>query len=316
LLIAETGTPWTALLTDTHFGRLFLIRLPLILAVGASIVWDSPRVSLVSSALVLASLAWCGHAAASENVALQIAVDAAHLLAAGIWPGALLPLAFYLAANRSETRRVVRRFSASSLIAVSVLSATGCANSFFRLGTFSALLATTYGRLLSLKNCLFMVTISIAAWNLLWLVPRLESSSLRLKRNVTLEIALAAGIIVVVERSDYSYPDYSGLASRVAPTDTLRAACGSGSHARPKKARGSLPAHSCSILTPSRANGTDSARRCRPLLFLISNPRLPLAAFALTRTSFLEPGSRASQSGRINLDPSRASQWAELQLPW
>jgi putative copper export protein len=57
-------------------------------------------------------------------------------------------------------------------------------------------LATTYGRLLSLKNSLFMVTISFAAWNLLWLVPRLESSSLRLKRTVTLEIALAAGIIL------------------------------------------------------------------------------------------------------------------------
>jgi copper resistance protein D len=197
-LIAETGTQWPSLLTQTQFGRLFLIRLALLIAVGASVIYNSPGLALFSSACALCSLAWAGHAAASENSAIQIAVDVLHLLAAGVWPGTLLPLAFYLGIHRSETRRVVRRFSASSLVAVSVLSVSGYANACFRLGTLNSLLTTTYGHLLLLKICLFVVTIAIAACNLLYVAPRLEASALRLRRNVALEIALAGGILFVV----------------------------------------------------------------------------------------------------------------------
>ena len=154
-LIAETETQWSTLLTSTQFGRLFLIRLALILAVGASMILNSTGLALVSGACALGSLAWAGHAAASENSAFQIAVDVVHLLASGIWPGTLLPLAFYLGVTQKETRHVVRRFSASSVIAVSVLSLTGCFNAYFRLGTLNALLTTTYGHLLLLKIALF-----------------------------------------------------------------------------------------------------------------------------------------------------------------
>ena len=119
-------------------------------------------------------------------------------LASGIWPGTLLPLAFYLGVTQKETRHVVRRFSASSVIAVSVLSLTGCFNAYFRLGTLNALLTTTYGHLLLLKIALFMVTISIAACNLLYVVPRLESTFPRLRRNVAMELVLAVGIVFVV----------------------------------------------------------------------------------------------------------------------
>lgn len=197
-LTAETEAQWSTLLTSTQFGRLFLIRLALILAVGAATLCNSTGLALVSGACALGSLAWAGHAAASENSALQIVVDSAHLLAAGIWPGALLPLTFYLAINRNEARRVVRRFSTSSLIAVSVLAVTGCANACFRLGTLDALLTTNYGRLLLLKIAFFLATISIAACNLLYVIPRLETSFPRLKRNVAVELILALGILFVV----------------------------------------------------------------------------------------------------------------------
>ncbi|MFZ0709339.1 MAG: CopD family protein, partial [Terrimicrobiaceae bacterium] len=75
---------------------------------------------------------------------------------------------------------------------------TGFANACFRLGTLDALVVTTYGHFLLLKIALFMVTISIAACNLLYVIPRLETSFPRLKRNVAVELILALGILFVV----------------------------------------------------------------------------------------------------------------------
>ena len=57
-LIAETEAEWSSLLASTQFGRLFLIRLALILAVGAATLCNSTGLALVSGACALGSLAW------------------------------------------------------------------------------------------------------------------------------------------------------------------------------------------------------------------------------------------------------------------
>src|SRR5690348_785994 len=88
-------------LGKTAFGRLWLLRFALAIGLGALLVASarsdakSRRVRFIIAALPIAaayllSLAWAGHAAAAQGDDrwLQIASDAAHLVAAGAWLGA------------------------------------------------------------------------------------------------------------------------------------------------------------------------------------------------------------------------------------
>ena len=68
---------------------------------------------------------------------------------------------------------VVRRFSASSLIAVAVMAFTGLLNGIFMVGSFRALLTSAYGQVLVSKLILFAAMIGFGAWNLFLLKPRI-----------------------------------------------------------------------------------------------------------------------------------------------
>ena len=178
------------------------------------------RTTLVGlSILELVSLAWAGHATASPGPfgIVHLLGDALHLLTSAFWPGALAPLAAFfllvLKSNQSEAielaASVVRRFSASSLIAVAVMALTGLLNSIFMVGSFRALLTTTYGQLLASKLILFFAMVGFGAWNLFLLKPRIavelprvnlvqKSAVYLLLRNVLWEIGLGTLVILIV----------------------------------------------------------------------------------------------------------------------
>jgi putative copper resistance protein D len=82
-------------------------------------------------------------------------------------------------------------------------------NSYFIVGSFQALVATNYGRLLCLKLFLFLVILGIAAWNRYRLLPlllhaRASEKSLvfpllqRLQNFVTTEFGVAVAVVIVV----------------------------------------------------------------------------------------------------------------------
>jgi copper resistance protein D len=166
------------------------------------------------SACLLGSLAWAGHG--REDSAWHLSADVLHLLAAGIWPSGLLPLFLILRkspvvateADWVSMAQLVRRFSATSLAAVSLLAVTGYVNSWFLVGTVSNLFGQPYGRWLLVKTIFFCAALAIASVNLLRLKPRLlnESSqpdkagatTAQLQRNVQLELLLGTAIIIVV----------------------------------------------------------------------------------------------------------------------
>ena len=172
------------------------------------------------SAMELASLAWVGHAAAGTGPfgILHLLGDALHLLASAFWPGALAPLIAFLILLLKSSRvdaiglagPVVRRFSASSLMAVAVMALTGLLNSIFMVGSFRALLTSAYGQLLVSKLILFFVMVGFGAWNLFLLKPRLavdlpnmnvadQKSAIRsLLWNVLCEVGLGAAVILIV----------------------------------------------------------------------------------------------------------------------
>jgi len=105
---------------------------------------------------------------------------------------------------------VVRRFSASSLIAVAAMALTGLSNSVFMVGSVQSLLTTDYGHLLISKLILFHLMVGFGAWNLLLLKPRLavdlpamnvvdQERTLRsLFRNVLWEIGLGCAVILII----------------------------------------------------------------------------------------------------------------------
>jgi len=211
---------------QTRFGHVWLVRhgLLLLLAVFVSLRcdlrqaldWRAARGEvLLLGGLALAVLAAAGHAAAVEpSATAAIVTDLAHLLAAGVWAGALPALIMMLRAASREAGAdarpyaviAARRFSRAALTVVLVLLATGVAIAVTQLGSFGALLGTRYGRLLLLKLGLVGCVLAAAAIGRRGLLPRLggDAASLgrpamrRLAGSVAVEAAGALAILGVV----------------------------------------------------------------------------------------------------------------------
>jgi putative copper resistance protein D len=178
--------------SKTHFGIVSGVRLALavFLAASLSLAGSARRTLWIASALaaiLLATIAWTGHAAATLGSigTLHLAADALHVLASGAWIGGLPPLGLLLVlACRHDdpswataTRDATLRFSTLGFVSVGTLLATGVVNSWFLVGSFQALVATEYGRLLLIKIGLFAAMLSVAACNRLLLAPRLSLPS-------------------------------------------------------------------------------------------------------------------------------------------
>jgi putative copper resistance protein D len=224
----QTGD-WLTVQTGTQFGHIWLLRVIISLVFGI-ILWlwarTSGRRSYLQTTLAglsvieLVSLAWVGHAAAGMGPfgVIHLLGDALHLLTSAFWPGALAPLAAFLLLLLKSSQveaivlaaPVVRRFSASSLIAVAGMAFTGLLNSIFMVGSFRALLTSTYGQLLVSKLILFSAMVGFGAWNLFLLKPRIaiplptvnvaqQKSAVRsLLRNVLWEMGLGTVVILIV----------------------------------------------------------------------------------------------------------------------
>jgi len=201
-------------LQKTEFGHVFAVRALLALVLVASLVALRAKpssaartgVALLVAAAYLGMLAAAGHAAAANDGAVRIVhvgADALHLLAAGGWLGALLPLVHCLmhAPSPEAAARVARRFSVLGIVCVAALVASGIVNSLFLVGSFAALFGTPYGQLLVVKLALFAIMLAIAATNRFHLTPRLATggaSRRSLVRNARLELVGGIAIVAIV----------------------------------------------------------------------------------------------------------------------
>jgi copper resistance protein D len=210
-----------AVLLETQFGHVWLLRAGccLVLCLLLLIGYRESLIAFFAFAM-LASLAGAGHAGAIASSAGRLAAagDVGHLISAALWPGGLVPLLFLLLREHRDADQnsgrfiadVVRRFSATSLMVVGLLAATGILNGYFIVGSLDALLTTSYGRLLLLKIALFLLMMGLGAWNLLVLKPRLSRAATEdsqaetakpirsLIRSVSCEILLASAVVLVI----------------------------------------------------------------------------------------------------------------------
>jgi putative copper resistance protein D len=202
-------------LRDTATGHAALARLAAIIlalcVVGAGRL-SAARLSLLAAlgAVALGSLAWNGHGVMNDGVlgAAHLGADILHLLAAGAWLGALLPLCAMLLrpADSSSVAAALARFSALGPIVVGVVLASGLVNGWFLVGPahLEAVLTSAYGRLLLAKVALFVAMLVLAALHRFRLAPALAGGAppsrvLRaLRLSMLTETALGLAVLGLV----------------------------------------------------------------------------------------------------------------------
>jgi len=220
----DSSAIWTVS-TGTGFGRAALLRIGLAAVSAAGLVFLSPgRLSWIAQMMLagalVASFAWTGHGIRDEGTAglLHLGGDVAHLLTAGVWIGALVPLSFLILRSlRTQTEGHARAacdalesFSGVGPTVVSILVLTGLLNSWLLIGPqhLPELLTTAYGLALIVKLCFFAAMLGLAAANRFRLTPRLglalhksgtPAASLHaLKRSVLAETGLALLVLFAV----------------------------------------------------------------------------------------------------------------------
>jgi len=169
--------------SSTDFGRVWVLRL--VLAAGLVVLaWaghmgrEKHYALLAGSLILLASIALTGHAGSDSSRFgfLHRAADAIHLIAAGVWIGALVMLsALVITAARSRSwdelaglHYGLTQFSGTGTAVVVALLVTGLINP-----GFLASLTTLYGRVLLAKLGVFGCMLVLAAANRFWLTPLL-----------------------------------------------------------------------------------------------------------------------------------------------
>ncbi len=223
---ALSGKLIGTVLTATGFGRLWQFRFAVEIVLAGFVLFCGLTgrhsgwlffggVGGLLSAIVLGSLALGGHGADDTGSAgvWHLGADILHLLAAGGWLGALIPLIFVLRQARRPdwlpiAQPAMLRFSTLGLVTVATLIATGLVNSWYLVGNLPALVGTPYGQLLLVKLALFAAMLSLAAVNRVRLTPRLLGSPSghagvpdplrRLSRNAACETGLALCVLLVM----------------------------------------------------------------------------------------------------------------------
>ncbi len=167
-------------------------------------------VTIVASVGILLSLSLTSHAAATAGLRLAAVFnDYLHLVAASFWVGGLFLFALSLpligrSLSGSQRREVLAalaaRFSKLAGLSVAILIITGLYSAWAQVTILPAM-ATPYGQALLAKLGLMAAILGLAAFNLLWVRPRLarqERAGQWLRRLVAAEAILALLLLLPV----------------------------------------------------------------------------------------------------------------------
>lgn len=199
------------LLLETPMGisastRFLLLMITSVIAVRfEALQWPRSLLAVVA----LTTLAWTGHAGASEGVVgtFHRVSDIIHLVAASIWLGTLALLLASLGRARTDRADLIsalRQFAITGSVIVAALLFTGLFNLWVIVGFdgLPGLLDTGYGKVLALKLLLFAAMLGFAALNRWRFTPRLASGSTvdlqSLRMSVSIETLLALGVVLAV----------------------------------------------------------------------------------------------------------------------
>jgi putative copper export protein len=189
----------------TRFGVAFLVMTVGFAVVAAllALAWIFDRLALRWPALALAlllvsGLSLSGHQATQPNSSwVSELADWLHLVAASVWVGGLVALAFLVWPSAPNLRR--RAFLGFSRLAVWLVATMVLAGAYLalvRLPALSDLWQTGYGQMLSLKLAIVGLALSWGAVHHLFVVPRLEAGSdPRVRPSLVGETAVAVAVL-------------------------------------------------------------------------------------------------------------------------
>jgi putative copper resistance protein D len=181
------------LLTGSAVGAAWKVRIAALVIAAVAAMLSAGRTAgltivMTASAVALATLAWTGHGAMDEGASgwVHLAADILHLIASGMWIGALLglillvsrPVARVDAAHLGLTHRALHGFGAIGTLVVATIVVTGLFNGWMLIGigNVGALAITLYGQLLLVKSTLFAAMLGLASLNRFRLTPAFERS--------------------------------------------------------------------------------------------------------------------------------------------
>ena len=177
------GMLWTVV-WRTSIGHAWLADMAAsILLLGAVYCSDArrPAAVTVTAGLLMFSVVLTGHAMMHEGWLgySQQANDLLHVLAAGAWVGALVPLfgimrEFDDGPETGSRLVALERFSTAGRLAVVVILATGLVNTLLIVGRLPTDWSSPYQLLLAIKIVVVLVMVALAARNRLVLTPRLR----------------------------------------------------------------------------------------------------------------------------------------------
>jgi copper transport protein len=239
-------------------GRAWLVRLVLLGAVAVV----GPRLArrategrtqgllpttVVGGLALLATITVTGHAVSGDLVGLAVVADLVHLSAVSVWLGglALLLGAVLWPAGVGDSRAeaIATRFSDVAFGAVMVIVASGVVQAWRQLGSWDALVDTSYGRLLLVKVGFFVLMVAAAAASRSWVRQRARArmASLALspgpgavraspsgraplsvlRRSVAAEIGLAVAVLAVTAALVNAVPGATAVDDAPAATGGL-----------------------------------------------------------------------------------------------
>lgn len=208
------------LVMQTAVGTAFLVRVGALVAAFAfgAASWGRREILLAVAllgAVALGSLAWSGHGVMDDGRTgtVHLVADIVHLLAAGVWVGALASLLWMLATARDDgtvtSHQALAGFASVGTASVSLVVASGLINSWLLVGpkNLFSLGTSLYGQLLLTKLALFAGMVSLAAINRFRLTPALGAARSpddtrhalqRLRLSLSLETSAAVAILGLV----------------------------------------------------------------------------------------------------------------------
>jgi copper transport protein len=206
-LFSAGGDAWQEVL-GSRYGTAHLVRLGVL---GVSLIllrplvrgksWGSDRVLLAVLGVVgFATWSVSGHPGASPVPMITVIADMIHIGAMSVWLGGLLMLFLFLLpqGNAVELSAIVPIWSRWATYAVGTLVLTGVAQGLVQVGTFSALVSTTYGRLILIKVALICVTLGVASLSRRLVAPiatETPGATQKMRMIVLYEVAILAMVL-------------------------------------------------------------------------------------------------------------------------
>ncbi|WP_163548019.1 copper resistance CopC/CopD family protein [Candidatus Frankia nodulisporulans] len=186
---------------DERFGHLLLIRvLALLLAapllrqaarMGRPDLWRRGELAALGLAVAV-SLAAIGHGGVGDLVGLSVASLTVHVLAMSVWLGGLAVIVILLrTASAAEIGAVLPRWSRLAIGAVVAIVLSGLVQSWREIGSFAAIVDTSYGRLVLYKVWFVLGMLGVAALAQQWV--RRNYGSARAHLAATADAGLGTG---------------------------------------------------------------------------------------------------------------------------